>query len=373
MNSPNRLTVSIVVSYTTPYIGSGIGNVAQKQAELLASEGANVYLISSNYPKTTDSFNKNGVKYIKFPALFFLEKFHVPVPLTLLSLQSFRALSRSDVVHVHDGLYVSSFLAAMFAKLIGKKVVVTVHISHILYSNKVVDTLEKVAEYLIAKPIFEVADSILLINDELSSDFSSYSNKVHVLPNGVDTNLFHPVSLIEKKKLRIKNGITTEKKILLFVGRLVPKKGFDLLLRATSDKYQIVFVGGGEIKPEYISIPNTHWIGSVQSERLAEYYKMSDAFILPSYGEGYPLSIKEALASGLPVITTFSHKSLEPLQNKIVFKVSPNSEAIRKTITKVMDMPKNPETEKLRSEFLTKFSWSKNIIELQLVYKSRNY
>ena len=88
------------------------------------------------------------------------------------------------------------------------------------------------------------------------------------------------------------------------MGRFVPKKGFDILYQAKDPSYLLVFVGGGMI-PDYIkSDHSVKIIGPLPQEELAMLYKASDVFILPSYGEGFPLSIQEAMATGLPIITS---------------------------------------------------------------------
>jgi glycosyltransferase involved in cell wall biosynthesis len=123
------------------------------------------------------------------------------------------------------------------------------------------------------------------------------------LPNGVDTDLFHPVNEATKRALRSRLGIGDNEKVILFVGRPVPKKGFDKVLAACDDGYRILCAGG-----EVPAAKNTRgaitFLGRVSQERLAEIYQASDVFLLPSESEGFPLSVQEAMACGLPIITT---------------------------------------------------------------------
>jgi len=370
MEVDKSLTISVVVSYTYPYIGSGIGNVAQKQAELLAQSGHQVFLLSSNFPKSSAEFVHKKVTHIKFPALFFLEKVHVPVPLTMLSPASIKAISRSDIVHIHDGLYLSSFLAAIVAKLFRKKVIVTVHINHLHYQNVLVNTLEYMAEFLIAKPVFMLSDKILVINHTLEKELKSYKVKIQTLSNGVDLKLFHPAKLSQKIILRKKYNIPLQKKIVLFVGRLVPKKGFNLLIEARSNQYEILFVGTGEVSEQIKKLPGLSFVGPKSQEELAEYYQLSDVFVLPSHGEGYPLSVKEALASGLPVITTFTHSSLISMYDTWVHNVEPTATAIKTRIIFVLNRKGSSTEEAVRQAFLKKFDWTLNVLDLTKIYNN---
>src|SRR5437667_5253065 len=126
-----------MVTYTHPYIGSGIGVIAKFQAEYLASRGQNITLISSNIPQTTKMFVFNGVTYIKAPALALLERLHIPVPILFFNRSVISAIRNTDILHVHDILYPSSFIAAFLAKFYKKRVVLTQHIPHVQYSNKI--------------------------------------------------------------------------------------------------------------------------------------------------------------------------------------------------------------------------------------------
>ena len=108
-----------------------------------------------------------------------------------------------------------------------------------------------------------------------------------------------PVSQQEKESLRQNLGIS-EKHMILAIGQMIHRKGFDVLLR---------FVGG-EAKEEYrklteeLNLQNIHFLGFQKKDVLAKYYKASDVFVLPTREDIWGLVINEALAYGLPTITT---------------------------------------------------------------------
>ena len=168
------MKITIFVSYTYPYIGSGIGNVALKQAEMLSGLGHDVVVISSNYPPADRVFVKNGVTHLKLPALFWLEKFHVPVPLMFFNLAVLRRIRSSDVIHVHDAVYPSSFFAALWAKIFGKKVVLTQHIAFINYPNPVVNLIQKIAYATLARASFLLSDHIIYFNPDVKKMITGY-------------------------------------------------------------------------------------------------------------------------------------------------------------------------------------------------------
>lgn len=120
-----------------------------------------------------------------------------------------------------------------------------------------------------------------------------------------------PVSAIEKKKLRQILGIK-EEKVVLSAGQFIYRKGFDLLIRAAAsvnEEVGIYIVGGIETK-EYrqlrqnVGAKNVHFIGFRSKNELAELYKAADIFVHPTREDIWGLVINEAMAYGLPIITT---------------------------------------------------------------------
>lgn len=120
-----------------------------------------------------------------------------------------------------------------------------------------------------------------------------------------------PVSYEEKTQLRKKLDIR-EEKMVLSIGQFIPRKGFDVLLRAAAgmDKNTGIYIVGGEPTEEYrklrnaLGLSNVHFVGFQSKDSLAEYYKAADVFVLPTREDIWGLVINEAMAYGLPVITT---------------------------------------------------------------------
>ena len=120
-----------------------------------------------------------------------------------------------------------------------------------------------------------------------------------------------PVSRQEKEVLRRELDIP-EKQMIQAIAQMIHRKGFDVLLKAAKDldpETGIYFVGG-EAKEEYwklreeLGLKNVHFLGFQKKERLAQYYKAADVFVLPTREDIWGLVINEALAYGLPTITT---------------------------------------------------------------------
>ena len=103
-----------------------------------------------------------------------------------------------------------------------------------------------------------------------------------------------------------------EEKVILSVGQFIHRKGFDILLKACEKipKEYGVYIVGGKPTQDYLvlkkklELSNVHFIGFRSKEELKEYYMASDLFVLPTREDIWGLVINEAMAYGLPVITT---------------------------------------------------------------------
>lgn len=122
-----------------------------------------------------------------------------------------------------------------------------------------------------------------------------------------------PITLDEK--LKLKNELKLpNKKIIISVGRFIHSKGLDVLLEAWSyinnDDVHLLIIGEGEEKEEYKKIirdkdyNNVSIMNFMDKKTLFSYYKACDLFVLPTREDVWGLVINEAMACGLPIITT---------------------------------------------------------------------
>ena len=115
------------------------------------------------------------------------------------------------------------------------------------------------------------------------------------------------VSQKEEARKKLQMG---EEKILLSIGQFIPRKGFDVLMEAAKGlpSHVGIYIIGGEPTEEYVqlqkSLPRVHFVGFQKKEDLKQYYLAADLFVLPTREDIWGLVINEAMAFGLPVITT---------------------------------------------------------------------
>ena len=228
----------------------------------------------------------------------------LPSPAALSKLRS--AVRESDLVIVHDGLYATSVAACRAARAAGKKVLLVQHIAAIPFRSALLRAAMSLANRLVTAPMLKAADQVVFISETTTAHFAGVRFKRPPLTifNGVDTDLFRPPAPGERQAARRDLGLREDEPVALFVGRFVEKKGLDVLraLAALRPDVRFLIAGGGPINPQAWGLANVRTLSGFAGERLAALYRAADLFVLPSVGEGYPLVVQEALASGLPVL-----------------------------------------------------------------------
>ena len=119
------------------------------------------------------------------------------------------------------------------------------------------------------------------------------------------------IPMEEKQALRRELEIP-EPHMILAIGQFIHRKGFDVLMRAAQSLNQDtgIYIVGGEATEEYLrmreelDVPQVHFLGFQPKEVLSQFYKAADLFVLPTREDIWGLVINEALAYGLPTITT---------------------------------------------------------------------
>lgn len=173
-------------------------------------------------------------------------------------------------------------------------------------------------------------------------------NRMHIVHCGVDPTLFAPVAHHETGKR------------LLYTGRLAAVKGLPILLESltsikiTHPDVLLTVVGDGadrtqlEQRTTQLGLTqNVKFVGYQSQAKVREYMQETDVFVLPSFAEGVPVSLMEALAAGVPVVTTQIAGISELVENGVSGYLVPpgNADLLAERITELLANPQR------RSEF----------------------
>lgn len=290
-----------------PVLG-GIENHVKVLAEAQARAGHNVIvLVTARGPRTTIE-DLGGVRVIKAGRFATVAS----APLSL-SLPIILARLRPDITHLHFPYPLGEAAQALLGR--SRRTVITYH-SDIVRQQGLLRLYRPLLWRVLAK-----ADRIIATSPNYiatSPYLQRFADKCVIIPLGVDVDRFQQADPAQVAAIRAKGG---QRPILLFVGRLRYYKGLDDLLRAmallrdTQDHptATLLICGSGPMEAAWRALTQAlglteqvHFLGDVPEETLPALYHAADLYVLPanSRAEAFGVALLEAMAAGLPVIST---------------------------------------------------------------------
>ncbi|HET9032657.1 MAG TPA: glycosyltransferase [Dokdonella sp.] len=144
--------------------------------------------------------------------------------------------------------------------------------------------------------------------------FGASENRTLTISNGFNTGIFRP---LDRVAMRNKLGIEPQARLVIYVGRLVESKGLCELIEAhrrlvqRNRNLRLVLIGDGVMRERLGTLISTNGLensvllaGGCEPEQVAEWIAAADLLTLPSWSEGYPNVVVEAIACGRPVVAT---------------------------------------------------------------------
>lgn len=274
------------------------GGGTTEYMRLLSTELKNYLEVIVATGKTSNPIVIDGIK-IKFFDTTILNWFSMKK-----EFRTFLNYEKPDIVHINGIWSSQNWGFQKVAQELGIKVIVSPHgmlEPWILARNPWKKTT---ALFLYQKNAIQRAELILATAQMEADNVKKlgFSNPISIIPNGIDLN--------EVKEVKSIYGT----KKMVFLSRIHPKKGIEILLEAWRNtdtmNWSLEIAGNGE--SQYIEkltqsandLKNVHFVGPQYGEEKWDFLRSADVMVLPTYSENFGIVVAEALAVGVPVITT---------------------------------------------------------------------
>jgi glycosyltransferase involved in cell wall biosynthesis len=314
MNAPPGRVVEAApmkILMASHYFGShngGIEIVAEELFRGLAARGQEVVWLAGD--ATLPPGPIAAARAVSLRVFNFVEeKIGLPFPIpTLRALRKINCEVRNaDVLILHDCLYISNIVAFLVARFRRVPTIIVQHIGFVPYRSLVLSAIMRFSNAVVTRPMLSHAAQVVFISETTKRFFGPlcFRKSPEIVFNGVDTDLYRTLRGAETKAdLRHEYELPVDSRVILFVGRFVEKKGMRAMERMVSLRpcWTWAFAGWGPLDPRSWKAANVHVLSNLRGPSMAALYRACDLLVLPSTGEGFPLVVQEALASGLSVV-----------------------------------------------------------------------
>ncbi len=284
------MKIAILVSGLPPKYTGGTEIATLQTAEHAVSAGHEVHVLTAGNKSRSYQHNSFTIHEIRtlVSTPYFRGLFYTPGTTKKIMLL------KPDIVHI-QGLY--SSLPAVMGKL--------PRVPYIFYERGSIHTpspLNRVLYPLITR----YADHIIAQTKYQRMELQKYTNKpVEIIPNGVDTDRF---GVLSQEAARKRLNLLPKGKIIIAVGRCRHEKNLHIFIEAAKmdNKNTYILAGDGPELPKLRKQANGRVIfcGHVNNTDISTYLSAADILVSTSLSEGFPVSILEAMASGLPIVAT---------------------------------------------------------------------
>lgn len=266
-----------------------------------------------------------------------------------------------DLIHAFFGIP-----CGYIAMKLGLPYIVSLRGSDVPFYSKRFYWLDKFLFKHLSKKIWKKAKAVIANSEGLKNLAlkSVPDQKIDVIHNGVDVKNFQKIN----ENLKLKN----EKFTVLFVGRLIERKGVKYLIDAFAKlnalkDCQLLIAGGGdqekELKDQVERTSQTdsvHFLGALPHSDLPKIYRQGDVYVLPSFNEGMSNTLLEAMASGLPIVVTDTGGTRELVKGNGIIIEKGNADSIFDALFELkLDPEKRHKFGETSLKLAKEMSWAK--------------
>lgn len=355
-----------ISAYYPPKLG-GMEKCAQIIARALAKRDRKTHVLTSNIGLIDQQ--KESQKNLAVSYFNSIEFAHTPISIGYLFY--LLKIKKPAIFHLHVAN--AYFVDLAYFTAIFKRIPYVAHIHIDPGASGKFGFLLPIYKNLILKPLLRNANKIICLTQSQKKQFMKMYNldskKIVVLPNGVDDEFF-----IEKSKS------TSSVTDLLFVGRLSIQKNIPVMLKAlqyVKSDVQLHIVGEGDERKmieeqiKTLKLKNVHLHGALFGKSLLKKYQQSDIFLFPSFNEGMSLALLEAMASGMPVVTSGLEQNIELLGDGALYVDNQNARHYAAAIdTIINDQAQKEKMSAANRENALNFRWDNIVSQIVKIYST---
>ncbi len=305
---------------------SGGMNVYARQLALaLGNAGVQVDIFTRDHTDTESKITEiaPGVRVIHLPGgptETALDGLFPHLPEFSQALLEFQIETGLTYQAVHSHYWLSGWVGQQMATEWRAPHILTFHTLSLIKMQSRAGESEPATRQQVERELMASADHIVAFSpherDAMVRLYQADATRIGLIPCGVDLSLFRP---LDQQEVREKLGLNGEK-VLLYVGRIEPLKGLELLLHTaaqlqTFEQIRVLVVGGGAGRDQEIDRLRElakslnvdkvfDFIGRVDQQDLPLYYNAADVCVVPSFYESFGLAALESMACGTPVVAT---------------------------------------------------------------------
>tara|TARA_Y100001970_G_scaffold291009_1_gene426675 strand:+ start:12261 stop:13415 length:1155 start_codon:yes stop_codon:yes gene_type:complete len=360
--------------------------------ENLKKRGNKVSFIHFDNPSTknkTDSVFLANDPEVSLPYLIKSQVYTIPSPRAERELKNSLERLKPDIVHASLTLSPLDFRLPELCNQLKVPLIATFHPA---FDSKIRNLTASTQQltYQLYAPSLAKYDKVIVFSiaqRELLEKLGVDKNKLVIIPNGVNQEIWKPTSIQNKKHKYIKEKVGN-KRIFLFMGRIANEKNLEALLRAWRQSKiincKLLIVGDGPMKPTLennfydLEKNDLYWWGEESDlETRVAIMQLAEAFFLPSLVEGLSLSLLEAMSTGTACIATDAGADGEVLENGAGIIIS--TENVTTQLKTIIPILLNHSSftkvlgEKARERVLERYTIDKNIDLLEEVYKDSKF
>lgn len=304
----------LLINNEFPPIGGGGSTVTKYAIDYLTQAGHDVTLITSSFRDLPRRENINGAQVIRIPAIRRYKDYCSQWELVIFGVSAlvytwwYTGRHKVDFIQAYFAVP-SGWVAWLIHKL--RRIPYAIYFGGSDIPGANPSRYKNIYPWItpLLKRIWRGAEFRTVCSSELARLAKQVDPQTEflVIPNGVETSRFVPVERPANPQVR-----------LLFIGRLIPRKGFQRVVQAlpkvraaTPTPFEVHVVGTGAFREQLDELAESlgvsdliHYVGSVPYERLSEIYQYADVFVLTSLSEGMPSVILEAMGCGLPIVAS---------------------------------------------------------------------